>query len=159
MNIRIICVGKLKEKYWFEAQGEYIKRLSRYCSLTVEEIKEERLPDNPSSADEEKVKTVEGQRILNAMKGDNFVIALDLLGKKLSSEKLSEKIFSLGLEGKSNVDFIIGGSLGMSQGVKDRADYALSFSDMTFPHQLMRIILLEQIYRSYKIIKNETYHK
>lgn len=159
MNIKILCVGKLKESYWNAAEAEYSKRLSRYCHLTSTEIKEERISDNPSRADEESVKAAEGRRILKTVKSDEYVIALDVFGKSLSSEKLADKLANMALSGKSNAVFIIGGSLGLSEEVLERADYSLSFSAMTFPHQLMRIILLEQIYRSFKINSNETYHK
>lgn len=159
MNINIICIGKLKEKYWSDAVSEYSKRLGRYCTLSIKELKEDRLPDNASRAEEENVKINEGKNILKAIGDNSYVIALDVCGKELSSEKLSEKISDLALNGSSNVDFLIGGSLGLSDEVLERSDFKLSFSPMTFPHQMMRVILLEQIYRSFKIIKNETYHK
>jgi 23S rRNA (pseudouridine1915-N3)-methyltransferase len=159
MNINVICIGKIKERYWTDAIAEYSKRLSRYCTLNIKELKEDRLPDNASEADEHNVKINEGRSILKAVGDNSYVIALDLRGKQLSSEGLSDKINNLGLEGQSNIDFIIGGSLGLSEDVLKCADYRLSFSAMTFPHQMMRVILLEQIYRSFKIIKNETYHK
>ena len=159
MNINIICIGKLKEKYWRDACAEYGKRLGSYCSLNIVELKESPLRANPSPADEEAVKTAEGEEILRHIsKGEN-VITLEIKGKRLSSEQLAEKMASLALEGKSNIVFVIGGSLGLSQEVSRRADFKLSFSDMTFPHQMMRVILLEQIYRSFKISRNETYHK
>lgn len=159
MNINIICVGKLKEKYWSDAAAEYSKRLGRYCVLKIKELKEDRLPDNASAAEEHAVIENEGKSILKAIGGSSYVIALDVRGKPLSSEALSEKINNFAISGCSNVDFIIGGSLGLSADVLSRADMRLSFSQMTFPHQMMRVILLEQIYRSFKIIKNETYHK
>ncbi len=146
MNITILCVGKLKEKYWTEASAEYRKRLSRYCTITVEELKEE----NPEA---------EGQNILKRLKKDTFVIALEIQGKALSSEELSSKLQELALEGKSDITFVIGGSDGLSEDVSKRSDFRLSFSRMTFPHQMIRIFLLEQIYRSFKIMKGETYHK
>ena len=146
MNITILCVGKLKEKYWTEASAEYRKRLSRYCTITVEELKEE----NPEA---------EGQNILKRLKKDTFVITLEIHGKALSSEELSSKLQELGLEGKSDITFVIGGSDGLSEEVSRRSDFKLSFSRMTFPHQMIRIFLLEQIYRSFKIMKGETYHK
>ena len=146
MNIIILCVGKLKEKYWTEASAEYRKRLSRYCTVTVEELKEE----NPEA---------EGQNILKRLKKDTFVITLEIQGKALSSEELSSKLQELGLEGKSDITFVIGGSDGLSEEVSRRSDFKLSFSRMTFPHQMIRIFLLEQIYRSFKIMKGETYHK
>lgn len=159
MNISVICIGKLKESYWREAIAEYSKRLSKYSTLTIDELKEERLPDNASNAEEEGVKASEGSSILKRVKASSYVIALDVKGKALSSEGLAEKLSALAIEGKSDVTFIIGGSLGLSQEVLTRADFRLSFSAMTFPHQMMRVILLEQIYRAFKINKNETYHK
>lgn len=159
MNIQIICIGRLKEKYWQDAVAEYSKRLSGYCTLEITELKETPLPANPSQADEARVKLSEGRDILKALKDSSYVVSLEIKGKKLNSEALAEKIESLGIEGKSNIAFIIGGSLGLSEEVSLRADFKLSFSDMTFPHQMMRVILLEQVYRSFKIIRNETYHK
>ena len=159
MNIRIIAVGKLKEKYWRDAAEEYAKRLSAYCSLEIVEIKESPLRANPSAADEEAVKVAEGEDILRHIGKGDYVITLEIKGRGLTSEQLAEKMAGLALEGKSNIAFVIGGSLGLSPEVSKRADYKLSFSAMTFPHQMMRVILLEQIYRSFKINRNETYHK
>ena len=159
VNINIICVGKLKEKYWTDAAAEYVKRLSRYCRIRIVELKEERLPDNASASEEEYVKTAEGRSILKSLSADSYVIALDGKGKQLSSEQLSQKIESLTLGGCSTVDLIIGGSLGLSDEVRKRAYFKLSFSSMTFPHQMMRVILLEQIYRAFKISRREPYHK
>ncbi len=159
MKINIICVGKLKEKYLRDASAEYEKRLSRYCRVQIRELKEARLAENASPAEEEAVKTEEGKSILKALSSSSFVIVLDIGGKELSSDQLAEKIGSLATTGESTVDFIIGGSLGLSEEVKKRADFRLSFSPMTFPHQLMRVILLEQIYRSFKILRKEPYHK
>ena len=153
MNIDIVCIGKLKEKYWADAVAEYSKRLGRYCSLTITELKEARLPDNSSAADEENVKINEGRNILKALPDDSYAIALDIAGKQQSSEQLAARIEKLAVDGRSKTAFIIGGSLGLSAEVLQRADYRLSFSPMTFPHQMMRVILLEQIYRSFKIIK------
>lgn len=146
MNIRVICIGKLKEKYWVDAVVEYSKRLSKYCNLTIDELKEDTL-------------TEEGESILKRIKKETFLITLEITGTMLDSEALAEKIETLGIEGKSDITFIIGGSVGISEEVSRRADFKLSFSRMTFPHQMMRIFLLEQIYRSFKIIKGETYHK
>lgn len=159
MNINVICVGKLKERYWTEAVAEYSKRLSRYCRIRIVELKEERLPDHASKAEEENVKNAEGESILRSLSPDSYVIALDIKGKQLSSEQLSKKIDDLTVEGRSSIDLIIGGSLGLSDEVRNRADFKLSFSPMTFPHQMMRVILLEQIYRCFKISRNEPYHK
>lgn len=159
MNITIVCIGKLKEKYWTEAVQEYSKRLSKYCTLSINELKEEKAPDNPSAAEEMGIKEAEGRSILKQIKKDAYVIALEIQGKELNSEALSEKIHLLGVSGKSDLVFIIGGSIGLSEEVLARADFKLSFSKMTFPHQMMRVILLEQIYRSFKIMRNEQYHK
>ena len=159
MNIRIIAVGKLKEGYWRDAVSEYEKRLGAYCNLEIVEVKESRLRANPSAADEEAVKAAEGEDILRYINKEDYVITLEIKGKGLSSEKLAETINGLALSGKSTIDFVIGGSLGLSSAVSSRADFKLSFSAMTFPHQMMRVILLEQIYRSFKINRNETYHK
>jgi len=159
MNIRIIAVGKLKETYWRDAAAEYVKRLGAYCSVEVVEIKESQLRANPSPADEAAVKEAEGEDILRHIAKGEYVITLEIKGKRLSSEQLAERMAGLALDGKSNLAFVIGGSLGLSPAVSRRADFKLSFSDMTFPHQMMRVILLEQIYRSFKINRNETYHK
>lgn len=159
MNINIICIGKLKEKYWKDAIDEYSKRISRFAKLQVIELKETRISDNPSQAEEEKVKESEGEEILKKIKQGDYVITLEILGKQLDSVQLADKIRTLGIEGKSNIDFVIGGSLGLSPAVSKRADFKLSFSKMTFPHQMMRVILLEQVYRAFKINNNETYHK
>lgn len=159
MKISLICVGKIKEKYLTMGIDEYKKRLSRYCSLEIIELPDEGTPDNAGTAIEEAIKRTEGNRILKALKEDSFCIALDIQGKMLSSEELAEYMEKLFVGGKSHISFIIGGSLGLSDEVLKRADYRLSFSKMTFPHQLMRLVLLEQIYRSYRIINNEPYHK
>lgn len=159
MNITIIAIGKLKEKYWTDAVREYSKRLGSYCSLSIVELKECPLRANPSAADEEAVKISEGADILSRIRPSDYVITLEIKGKGLSSEQLASKIDELGINGRSNVVFVIGGSLGLSPQVSKRSDFKLSFSAMTFPHQMMRVILLEQIYRSFRIIRNEAYHK
>jgi 23S rRNA (pseudouridine1915-N3)-methyltransferase len=159
MNITVISVGKLKEKYLKEAIQEYSIRLTKYCKLDIIEVPDEKAPENMSAAEEDIVKLKEGQIILKNIKDDTYVIALAINGKQLSSEKFAELISGLGLRGKSNIAFVIGGSLGLSEEVLKRADYHLSFSAMTFPHQLMRVILLEQVYRGFRIIKGEPYHK
>jgi len=159
MNITIIAVGKIKEKNMVKVLEEYVKRLSGYCRLNLIEVPDKKAPESLSDQEKEKVKKAEGEGILKNIKDGMYVIALDIKGNKMSSEEFSEKINSLGIQGTSNVAFIIGGSLGLSDEVKKRANYLLSFSPMTFPHQLMRIILLEQIYRAFKIINNEPYHK
>ena len=159
MKITIVCVGKIKEKFYRDALAEYTKRLSRYCSLTITEVADEKTKEQASETECAIIKDREGERILKSIRDDGYVIALAIDGKNLDSVELSEKIDKLGLSGKSNVYFVIGGSLGLSDAVMKLADYKLSFSRMTFPHQLMRVILLEQIYRSYRIINHEPYHK
>lgn len=159
MKITLITVGKIKEKYLEEAIGEYTKRLNRYCKLEIIQVTDEKTPDRAGPSLEEQIKDREGQRILSHMKDGMYVITLEIQGKMLTSEELAEKMDSLGVRGISHVAFIIGGSLGLSKEVLKRADFRLSFSKMTFPHQLMRVILLEQIYRSYRIIAGEPYHK
>lgn len=159
MRINVVCVGKIKEKFYTQAVEEYSKRLSRYCKLDIVELPDEKTPDNASDIVNEQIKNKEGERILSAIKDDAYVCALAIEGKMLDSVELSEKIERLGIEGTSNITFVIGGSLGLADDVLKRADYKLSFSRMTFPHQLMRVILLEQIYRAYRIMNNEPYHK
>lgn len=159
MNIYIICVGKIKEKYLKDALAEYSKRLSRYCKLEVIEIPDEKTPDSASEKEEQQIKEKEGLAILKNIKDNMLVVTLDLKGKMLSSEEFSEYIHRSGIEGNSNIAFVIGGSLGLSKDVLNRGNFSISFSKMTFPHQLMRVILLEQIYRGYRIINGEPYHK
>ena len=159
MKITVITVGKIKEKYLKDAIAEYSKRLSRYCKLEILEVADEKTPDGASEIVEEKKKEKEGERILKLIKEDAYVITLEISGKMLTSEELADRIETLGIQGKSHLVFVIGGSIGLGREVLRRSDYALSFSKMTFPHQLMRVILLEQIYRSYRIINGEPYHK
>lgn len=159
MKITIVCVGKIKEKFYTDAIAEYAKRLSRYCSLNIVEVADEKTKEQASDAEIALVKDREGERIQKVIRDDGYVIALAIDGKQLDSVELSEKIDKLGLGGTSHIYFVIGGSLGLSEAVLRRADYRLSFSHMTFPHQLMRVILLEQIYRSYRIMNHEPYHK
>ncbi len=159
MKITIVCVGKIKEKFYRDALAEYTKRLSRYCSLSITEVADEKTKEQASDVECAIIKDREGERILKSIREDGYVIALAIDGKNLDSVELSKKIENLALTGKSNLYFVIGGSLGLSDEVMNRADYKLSFSRMTFPHQLMRVILLEQIYRSYRIINHEPYHK
>lgn len=154
-----MTVGKVKEKYFRDAIAEYAKRLSRYCKLEIIEVADEKTPDKASETEEEQIKQKEADRILKNIREDSYCIALAIEGKKMDSVSLARNIERLGLNGKSNIVFVIGGSLGLHQSVLKRADDKLSFSDMTFPHQLMRVILLEQIYRSYRIINKEPYHK
>lgn len=159
MKIDICCVGKVKESAFRDMISEYSKRLSRYANLSILEVADEKTPENASEAVEEGIKKKEGERLLSVIKENSFVIALAIDGKNLSSTELADKVNSLGISGISHIQFVIGGSLGLSPEVLRRADMKLSFGRMTFPHQLMRVILLEQIYRSYRIINNEPYHK
>jgi len=159
MKITIITVGKIKEKYLKDAIAEYSKRLTKYCKLDIVEVADEKTPDNASEVVEDAIRDKEAERIMKHIKDDMYVVTLEIGGKMLTSEELSTKIERLGIQGKSDVAFIIGGSIGLGKEVLKRSDYALSFSKMTFPHQLMRVILLEQIYRSYRIMKGEPYHK
>ena len=159
MKITIITVGKIKEKYLKDAIAEYSKRLTKYCKLDIVEVADEKTPDNASEVVEEATRDKEAERIMKHIKADMYVVTLEIGGKMLTSEELSTKIERLGIQGKSDVAFVIGGSIGLGKEVLKRSDYALSFSKMTFPHQLMRVILLEQIYRSYRIMKGEPYHK
>lgn len=159
MNIEIICVGKIKGSYLSDAINEYSKRLSRYCKLKITELKDEKTIDGQSEALDLKVKEIEGDRIIGALKSDAYKIVLDLKGRELSSVDFAGKINKLGITGHSTIQFVIGGSLGLSEKVVNNADMLLKFSEMTFPHQLMRVILLEQIYRAYRINCNEPYHK
>lgn len=159
MNIKIVAIGKIKEKFMKAAIDEYSKRLSRYCKLGIVELSDEKTPDNASIKEEEIIKDKEGARILSNIKENDYVIALDLNGKHITSEEFSRKIETLGVEGESNIVFLIGGSLGLSNNVIKRANFKVSFSKMTFPHQLFRIMLLEQVYRGFRIMKGEPYHK
>jgi 23S rRNA (pseudouridine1915-N3)-methyltransferase len=159
MKIRVICVGKIKENFYTDAVDEYSKRLSRYCKLEIVELTDEKTPDNASDTLNAQIKEKEGKRILGSLSDSDYVCALAIEGKMLDSVELSQFIDRLGIEGKSSIAFVIGGSLGLSSEVLSRADMKLSFSKMTFPHQLMRVILLEQVYRAYRIMKNEPYHK
>lgn len=159
MKITILCVGKIKERYFSDAIAEYSKRLSRYCNLEIIEVQDEKTPDGAGEAIEQKIKEKEGERLLSKFKDGCYHVALVINGKKLSSEGLAAKIEELGTNSVGHIGFVIGGSLGLSNEVLKKCDMHLSFSDMTFPHQLMRVILLEQIYRSYRIISGEPYHK
>lgn len=159
MKITVITVGKIKEKYLKDAIAEYSKRLSKYCKLEIVEVADEKTPDNASETVENQIRAKEGERILKYVKDDAYVVTLEIKGRQVTSEELADKIDTLGIQGTSHIMFIIGGSIGLGEEVLARSDYALSFSKMTFPHQLMRVILLEQIYRSYRIIHQEPYHK
>lgn len=159
MRITVVCVGKIKEKYFTMAIDEYSKRLSRYCKLNIVEVPDEKTPDQASDAEELLIKKKEGERILSHIKDQSYVIALAIQGKMLDSVELAKKIESLGTYGDNQIVFVIGGSLGLSDDVLKRANMKLSFSPMTFPHQLMRVVLLEQVYRAYRINCGEPYHK
>ena len=159
MKITLITVGKIKEKYYTDAIAEYMKRLSRYCKPEIIQVADEKTPENAALAVEKQVKDTEGERILRHGAEDAFVVALEIRGEMLSSEELADFIERKQVSGTSHIQFVIGGSLGLSEAVLRRADYRLSFSRMTFPHQLMRVVLLEQIYRSFRIIAGEPYHK
>lgn len=159
MNINIICVGKVKESFYRDAISEFTKRLSKYCKVNIYEVADEKTPDKASEAEEIKILLKEGERIQKHMKEDDYVFALAIEGKKYDSVSFANEIEKLAIQGNSTIDFIIGGSLGIEPSIKKRADKLISFSDMTFPHQLMRVILLEQIYRGFRIINNEPYHK
>lgn len=159
MKITVLCVGKIKERYFTEGIKEYEKRLSRYCKLEIIEVADEKTPDSASETEELIIKEKEAERMKKYIREDAYVIALAIEGKQLDSVELSEKIEKLGIGGTSHIIFLIGGSLGLDAELLKRADYLLSFSKMTFPHQMMRMILLEQIYRSYRIMKGEPYHK
>ncbi len=159
MKITIISVGKIKEKFFTDAIKEYTKRLSKYCKLSEDIISDERADESFSQMEIEQVKTKEGTKILNKIKTNTYVFVLDINGKQLSSDELAQKINTLGIEGNSDLTFVIGGSNGLSDEVLNRADFKLSFSKMTFPHQLFKVILLEQIYRAFKINSGEAYHK
>ena len=159
MKITILSVGKVKEKFYRDAIAEFEKRLSRYCKLEIIEVADEKTQEEASENEIKLVKEKEGERLLKNIKDDAYVVCLCIDGKQLDSEELSSKIEKLGIQGTSHIYFVIGGSLGLADEVVKRADFKLSFSKMTFPHQLMRVILLEQIYRAYRIMNNEPYHK
>lgn len=159
IHIDILCIGKLKETYLKDACDEYRKRLSKYCQLNIIELPEEKIPNNPSEKDVENVKVKEGKNIVSQIKKDSYKICLDLKGKQLSSEEFSNKIENISINFSGSITFIIGGSHGLSEDVLNISNELISFSKMTFPHQLFRVFLLEQIYRAFKIINNETYHK
>ncbi|KNZ42107.1 23S rRNA (pseudouridine(1915)-N(3))-methyltransferase RlmH [Acetobacterium bakii] len=159
MNIRIITVGKIKEKYLTMAIQEYTKRLGAYCRLEIIEVKDEKVPEKLTDALRTKAIESEGKRILSYLRDDEILATLEINGSQINSVDFSRKIENFGIQGKSQISFIIGGSLGLAPEIIRRSDWSLSFSEMTFPHQLFRVMLLEQIYRSFKIIRGETYHK
>lgn len=158
MKITIVAVGKIKEKYLTMGIGEFVKRLTPYCRLSIIEVDEERMPDNPSDAEKLKVLFKEGERMLKHVKEGTHLIVLDVVGKLASSEELAEKISNLGISGKSDITFIIGGAFGLSPDIVKAAHERLSFSKMTFTHQMIRLLLVEQVYRAFKINRGEKYH-
>lgn len=159
MDIKLLTVGKLKEKYLIQGIQEYAKRLSAYTKFSIIEVPDEKAPENLSHAQMEQVKDKEGQRLLNKIKDDDYVIVLAIKGKELSSEDFAEHLEKMTVQGKSHFTFIIGGSLGLSEDILKRANFDISFGRLTYPHQLMRLILTEQIYRAFRIIHHEPYHK
>ncbi len=159
MQIDIICVGKVKEQYLRDAIAEYSKRLGRYCKLNILEVADEKTPEHASEGVERQIKAKESERIAKHIKPGAYVIALAIDGQQVTSEGFARKIDQLGIQGVSHIQFVIGGSIGMDDAILRQANYKLSFSKMTFPHQLMRVILLEQVYRAYKINAHEPYHK
>ena len=159
MKITIVSVGKIKEAFYRDAIAEYSKRLSAYCKFEIKEVADEKTPDGASAELERQIKDKEGDKILKVLDEKGYCIALAIDGKQYDSVKFAKHMEQLTVSGKSHIQFIIGGSLGLHQSVSQAADKAISFSDMTFPHQMMRVILLEQIYRSYRIIMGEPYHK
>ena len=158
LNINIVCIGKIKEKYLKDALDEYSKRLSRYCKLTLLELPDEKIPDKINNNLTDEIKSKECNNIINHLKKDSYLIALDLNGKEFTSEEFSKKIDNISME-NSHITFIIGGSLGLTRQLLDMCDLRICFSKMTFPHQLIRVFLLEQIFRAFKIQKGETYHR
>lgn len=159
MRVTALTVGKIKEPYLRAALEEYAKRLGKYCKLKIVEVADEKTPDAPDGAQAELVLKKEGERLLKCLPRDAYVITLEIAGQQLTSEQFARKIDGLAVQGVSHIVFVVGGSLGLGKNILEKSDFALSFSKMTFPHQLMRVILLEQIYRGYRIIKGEPYHK
>ena len=159
MKITVIAVGKIKEKFYRDAVAEYAKRLAKYCRFEIIEVEDEKTPDRAGAVLEDRIKEKEAERILRHVKADAHVVSLEIQGRKMDSASFAASMEKLGTYGKSHIQFIIGGSLGLHESVTARADEGISFSDMTFPHQLMRVILLEQVYRSFRILAGEPYHK
>ncbi len=159
MKITVITVGKLKERFFREAAAEYEKRLGRYCRLEIRETADEKTPDGASETERELILKKEGAHVAKLLPDDAYVVTLEIEGRRFTSEAFAGEIERLGVSGIGHIVFVIGGSLGLHNSIKKRADLAVSFSDMTFPHQLMRVVLLEQIYRAFRIINREPYHK
>ncbi|MGN0489557.1 MAG: 23S rRNA (pseudouridine(1915)-N(3))-methyltransferase RlmH [Ruminococcus sp.] len=158
-TVNIICIGKIKEKYWTEAIKEYTKRLTPFCKFNIIELDEEKVNSNPNRTQIKAVLDAEGKRIISKLAKNSYVIPMCIEGKQLSSTELADKMSEVALSGKSSIDFIIGGSWGLSDEVKGKADFKLSMSKMTFPHQMARVVLCEQIYRAFEINSNGKYHK
>lgn len=158
LNIQIICIGKLKEKYLKDAISEYSKRLQKYCNLTITELPDEKLPNKLNESIIQEIKNKESSKIIQNIKKDSYIFSLDLKGKQFSSEEFSQKIENIALNENSHITFIIGGTLGLTDAVLNSSNEKICFSKMTFPHQLIRVFLLEQLFRAFKISKNETYH-
>lgn len=158
LNINIVCIGKIKEDYLKDAVKEYSKRLSKYCNLTITELQDEKLPNKLNCSIIDSIKDKESKKILDNLKKDSYIFALDLTGKQFSSTEFSKKIDDIALNSNSSISFIIGGTLGLTEEVLSLSKENICFSKMTFPHQLIRIFLLEQLFRSFKISKGETYH-
>lgn len=159
MKIKLVTVGKVKESFYRDAIAEYVKRLSKFCNTEIIEVEDERTPDKASETENEKILSKEGDRILSKIKDNEFLITLEIEGKRFTSEALAGKISEICISGFNAITFVIGGSLGLDNRIKRKSNLALSFSDFTFPHQLMRVILLEQVYRAFKINAGEPYHK
>ncbi len=159
MKITVLCVGKIKENYFAAAVAEYTKRLSRYATIQIVEVPDEKTPDGASAAEEAQILRTEGGRLMKHMQNDAYRIVLAIDGEAVDSVQLSEKLEKIAVSGNGHIQFIIGGSLGLSSEVQQKANWRLSFSKLTFPHQLMRVVLLEQIYRAFRIRNNEPYHK
>ena len=159
MKITILCVGKIKESFYRQAVDEYTKRLSKYCKLEIVEVTDEKTPDKASEVMESQIKEKEAERLIDKLKEDSYIFTLEIKGKKYTSEAFAETIEKLTVQGKSHLTFVIGGSLGLHEKILKLSNQPISFSDMTFPHQLMRVILTEQIYRAFRIMNNEPYHK
>jgi len=159
VKITILCVGKIKETFYRQAIEEYVKRLGKYCKIEIIEVPDEKTPDKASEVMENQIKEKEAERMIEKLKDDSYLFTLEIKGKKFTSESFAETIEKLTVQGKSHLTFVIGGSLGLHEKILKISNQPISFSDMTFPHQLMRVILTEQIYRAFRIINHEPYHK
>ena len=158
MKLTIICAGKIKEKYLSAGIAEFMKRLRPFAQVEIREIHEEKMPDEPSAAEKEQVLQKEGEKLLKLVPSGSYIFVLDVYGSEMASEQLAEKIDQLGIQGRSSISFLIGGAFGLSKEVRAAADERLSFSQLTFTHQMVRLLLVEQIYRAFKINRHEKYH-